>query len=164
MVESVLITIMVMCGILTIISLIMINSENKVSNTSINNLVIPKNQYVALVIEWCHNNLKNHNTKKPTVTVKYHQNKKVHGTYNPSTHEIIVYINTHTTIRELTNTVVHEYIHARQMNRSFDRLYKEQNNTVGYLKNLYEVESRIISSKNEKKCIKDITSIYKVLK
>lgn len=156
-------TIMVMCGILTIISLYMIHHEGNVLNTSINNLVIPKNQYVALVIEWCHNNLKNHNTKKPTVTVKYHQNKKVHGTYNPSTHEIIVYVNNHPTIRELTNTVIHEYIHARQKNRSFDRLYKEQNKTVGYLKNLYEVESRVISGKNEEKCVRDITSKYKVL-
>jgi hypothetical protein len=164
MVESVLMTIMVMCVVMVTISLIMINRENKVFNTSINNLVIPKNQYVALVIEWSHNNLKNHNTKKPMVTVKYNQNKKVHGTYNPSTHEITVYVNNHPTIKELTNTIIHEYIHAKQKNRSFDRLYKEQNNTVGYMKNFYEVESIVISGKNEEKCIKDIISRYKVLK
>lgn len=87
----------------------------------------------------------------------------VHGTYNPTTHEIIVYVNNHSTIKELTNTIIHEYIHARQKNRSFNKKYNEQNNTVGYLKNIYEVESRIISGKNEKKCVRDITSKYKVL-
>jgi hypothetical protein len=163
MIEGVLLTIMVMCGILTIISLFMIHREGKVFNTSIKNLVIPKNQYVELVIEWCHNNLKNHNNKKPTVTVKYHQNKKVHGIYNPSTHEIIVYVNNHPTIRELTNTVIHEYIHARQKNRSFNRLYNEQTNTVGYWNNPYEIESRTISKKKEEQCIKYITSRHKVL-
>jgi beta-lactamase regulating signal transducer with metallopeptidase domain len=163
MVENVLTTIMVMCGILTIVSLYMIYRERKVLNSSINNLIIPKNQYVKMVVEWCHNNLKNPNTKKPTVTVKYNQNKKVHGVYDPSTHCILIYINTHNTIRELTNTVIHEYIHARQKDRAFNRLYKEHNNTVGYWNNPFEIESRKISKKKEEECIKYITSNYKVL-
>jgi hypothetical protein len=164
MIEGVLTTIMVMCGILTIVSLYMIYREGKVLNTPINNLIIPKNQYVKMVVEWCHNNLKNPNTKKPTVSVKYHQNKKVHGVYDPSTHGILIYINTHSTIRELTNTTIHEYVHARQKNRSFNKLYDLYNQSVGYQKNPFEVESRMISKKKERECVMELVRLNRILK
>lgn len=164
MIEEVLTTIMVICVVMVTISLIIINSENKVLNTSINNLIIPKNQYVVLVIEWCHNNLKNHNTKKPTVTVKYHQNKKVHGIYDSSTHGILIYINTHTTIRELTNTTIHEYVHSRQKNRSFSRMYDLYNQSVGYQNNPFEVESRMVSKTKERECVMELVRSNRILK
>ena len=163
MIEGVLLTIMVMCGVVVTISLIMINRENKVLNTSINNLVVPKNQYVEMVVEWCHNNLKNPNTKKPGVTIKYHKNKKVHGIYDPSTHGILIYINTHNTIRELTNTVIHEYIHSRQKNRSFNKMYDLYNQSVGYQNNPFEVESRMISKKKERECVMELVRLNRIL-
>ena len=164
MIEGVLTTIMVMCGVLTTVSLYMIYREGKVLNTPINQLSIPKSQYVQLVIEWCHKNLKNPNTKKPTVSVKYNQNKKVHGVYDPSTHGILIYINTHSTIRELTNTTIHEYVHARQKNRSFNKLYDLYNQSVGYQKNPFEVESRMISKKKERECVMELVRLNRILK
>lgn len=164
MIEGVLMTIMVMCGVMVTISLIMINRENKVLNTSINNLVVPKNQYVEMVVEWCHQNLRYQKTKKPGVTIKYHKNKKVHGIYDSSTHGILIYINTHTTIRELTNTVIHEYIHSRQKNRSFNKMYDLYNQFVGYQNNPYEVESRMVSKTKERECVMELVRSNRILK
>jgi hypothetical protein len=163
MIEGVLLTIMVMCGVLTIVSLFMIHREGKVLNAPIDNLIIPKNQYVEMVVEWCHNNLKNPNTKKPRVTIKYYKNKKVHGIYDPSTHGILIYINTHNTIRELTNTTIHEYVHARQKNRSFNKMYDLYNQSVGYQNNPFEVESRMISKKKERECVMELVRLNRIL-
>lgn len=163
MIEGILMTITGLCCIMTIVSIFMIHREGKVLNAPIKNLIIPKTKYVYMVIEWCHQNLRHKQTKKPKVKVKYHQNKTVNGTYNPKTHEVVILINTHTTLRELTNTIIHEYIHSRQKNRSFYKMYETYNQTVGYHDNPYEIESRMISKKKERECVMELVSSNRIL-
>lgn len=135
-----------------------------ITNTPITELSIPKTQYVRLVVDWCHTNIKHPNTVKPTVIIKYHPNKKYSGIYFSRSNQMVVYVNNHDTIGKLTNTTIHEYVHARQRNRSFDKLYDRYTKEKGYWDNPFEIESRTVSSENELRCVKHLTNTYQILK
>ena len=121
-------------------------------------LNVPKAKYVHLVLEWCHTHLKHPNTKKPTVVLRYYMHKQFKGFYNPSSHEIVVYVNAHQTVQSLTNTVIHEYIHARQYTKRFNRLYAQYNHDKGYWNNPFELEARKVSKQYEQQCVKALLS------
>jgi hypothetical protein len=127
----------------------------------LSHLKIPKTKYVQLVIDWCHAHLKLSNTIKPSVVLKYHPNKQYKGYYNPVAHEVVIYVNEHTSIQALTNTVIHEYIHARQKSRSFNQQYAQYTQEKGYWLNPYEIEARTLSKQHEQACLKALSAYVK---
>jgi|688.fasta_scaffold216507_2 hypothetical protein len=74
----------------------------------------------------------------------------------PKSHECIIYDNSHQTILQVTNSVIHEYVHARQRNKQFSKQYEQFQQEVGYDKNPYEVEAREVAKKYEKECMNSI--------
>ena len=124
-------------------------------------LAVSKTKFVQLVIDWCHIHLKFSNTVKPGIIIKYHASKTYKGMYNPFTHEITIFVNEHTTIQELINTIIHEYIHARQKSRSFVKQYAEYTKSKGYWKNPFEVEARDLSQQNMDACFKALSAFVK---
>jgi hypothetical protein len=149
---------MVVCWGIVAFSLIMLLIEKlgKASNfgeTSVETLNIKKTKVCQLVLEWCHENIGHNKTVKPRLEVIYYKNKKVSGSYFSGYHLCKIYVNNHRNIRELTNTVIHEYVHARQRDKNFNKLYDKYHTEVGYDKNPFEVEARNVASKYENECL-----------
>jgi hypothetical protein len=57
------------------------------------------------VLKWCISRINHAQIKKPHLIVSYEMNKRIWGVYRPSKNEMVIYVNKHRTIRELTNTV-----------------------------------------------------------
>lgn len=112
-----------------------------------------KSKVCQLVLDWCHDNIRYDKTQKPQLEVVYYLNQKVSGVYYSSGHLCKIYVNNHRTLRELTNTVIHEYVHARQRDKDFDKLYSKYLQEVGYYKNPYEKEARKVASRHENECL-----------
>lgn len=165
MVEVLLISIMVLSGVLVLIGITMgVYQHIHTKDIPISQLSIPKTTYIQLVLDWCHTNLKTGNTKKPSCVIKYNQSKTTHGVYYPSSNQIVVYVNTHTNLKSLTNTLIHEYVHSRQKNRTFNKMYDLYNQSVGYENNPFEIESRKVSERHDNQCVKYLIGRYNIVK
>ena len=127
MIETLLLSILFVCAVIVIVSSIMVIREKMIIDSSINKLCIPKSQYANLVLKWCISRINHAQIKKPHLIVSSEMNNRIWGVYRPSKNEIVIYVNKHRTIRELTNTIIHEFVHATQKNRSFNTSYVEFN-------------------------------------
>jgi hypothetical protein len=154
------------CGVITLIALIMVIREDllsrKLSNLTFSDLPVKRTTYCHLVLDWCHDNLSSSKTPKPNLRVRYYPHKKIAGLYISGSNECLIYINNHLTLREITNTVIHEYVHSRQRSKTFEKMYEKHQREIGYEKNPFEVEARDIAKKYEKECLIWVHSrIYK---
>lgn len=151
------------CGVITLVALIMVIREglliSKLSNVTFSDLQVKKTTYCQMVLDWCHGNLGNSNKSKPNLTLKYYPHKKLAGVFISSSNECQIYIHNHQTLREITNTVIHEYVHSLQRSKTFDKLYEKHQKEIGYEKNPFEVEARDIAKKYEKECLIWICSL-----
>jgi hypothetical protein len=148
---------MAICWSVVIVSVIMWIRisliANKLANLPLEALPIRKTNYVQMVVDWCHDNISYSNTQKPNVKINYYQHQKISGLYTAGYHECIIYVNSHRTIGEVTNTVIHEYVHARQRDKNFIKKYEKYHREIGYERNPYEVEARRVARKYEKDCL-----------
>lgn len=128
--------------------------------TPISQLVISKSSFIKLVLDWCHTNIDHKANRKPSIVVKYHLSKKALGIYHAANNEIVIYVNNHQTIEQLTNTIIHEYIHARQRNRLFTKMYDQYTRDLGYWENPYEKEARREADRYQVECINYIKRYY----
>ncbi len=119
----------------------------------IKDLMIPKSELVGMVVRWSHENLGYPDTHYPIPTTSYTKHKKHIGLCRSHKHEVVVYVNNHPMIQDLINTIIHEYIHARQRDKSFGENYDRYNEAVGYDNNTYEIECRDISNQNTNRCL-----------
>lgn len=167
--EIVLISLMVLGGVLILIGIIMaLFNHKKIETTPIEDMVIPKSTYVQLVVDWCHDNISHGNLKqptkrKPTCSLKYNKTKTAYGAYFTPTNHIVIYVNNHTDLNELTNTVIHEYVHSRQKSRSFDKEYDRYDREMGYNNNPFEIEADEIANKYQDKCIQELMDTYNIV-
>jgi len=96
--------------------------------------------------------------------MSYERDKRIMGVYRPSKNQMVIYVHKHETIREFTNTIIHEFVHATQKNRSFNTSYIEFNKAVGYWNNPYEIESRAIAKDKEEECILELRERFEIFK
>jgi hypothetical protein len=148
---------MVCGGIVTLIGAIMGIREwwilRKIAELPIEAFPIKKTTFCQLVIDWCHENISHSNTRKPYVTLSYYPHRKWNGFYSSRSHGCVIYVNNHQNVLNVINTVIHEYVHARQKNKGFDSLYERYQQEVGYENNPFEVEARRVARKYEKACL-----------
>jgi hypothetical protein len=101
-------------------------------------------------IAWCKENLGINRRRKEEINyLLYSQEKSQDGTrnlgcYDPSFNTIGVSYNLNKNVRELINTIIHEYQHSLQP-ISYYRKYDKQ---YGYYNNPLEVEARMVAEKN----------------
>jgi hypothetical protein len=149
--------IIAVCGIITIVALIMVIRErlliNRLSNFALSELPVKKTTYCKMVLDWCHENLGNSNKSKPTLTLKYYPHQKLAGVFMISSNECQIYIQNHQTLRQITNTVIHEYVHSLQKSKTFDKMYEKHQREIGYEMNPFEIEARHIAKKHERECL-----------
>lgn len=145
------------CGLITLVAMIMVVREGllirKLSHLTFSDLPVKKTIFCQLVLSWCHANLGNPNKSKPTLILKYYPHKKLAGVFIISSNECHIYIQNHQTLREITNTIIHEYVHSLQKSKTFVKMYEKQQREIGYDKNFFEVEARKISAKYERESL-----------
>jgi len=145
--------IMVVIGI---IGMIYDHIQNKSKNQiKIEDLTIPKTKYTQMVIDWCVDNIKSPNPQ-PYYQLKYHANKKQDGNYDPRTNTMTIYLGNINTLLQLTEIIIHEYVHSVQNQKGFIQKYEEQTTTKGYWNNPYEIESRKQTKIHQYQCLRSI--------
>jgi hypothetical protein len=158
MLEKLLQILFLVSCLLVLLGLIGLVFEKK--TTPISQLVINKSSFIKLVLDWCHTNIDHKANRKPSIVVKYHLSKKALGIYHAANNEIVIYVNNHQTIEQLTNTIIHEYIHARQRNRLFTKMYDQYSRELGYWENPYEKEARREADRYQGKCTRHLLTNY----
>jgi len=163
MIETIFLTLISVCLGVVLLSLFMIYKEKTVVNSHLNSLKVPANIYANLVIDWCLENLNSSSKKVPHLKISRRITKNTLGAYRPYSNEIIIYIKKHMTLLELTNTVIHEFVHSTQNGKRFGTNYDAFNKSVGYLKNPFEIESRSIANSKDKECLMSLHHRFKIL-
>ena len=76
-----------------------------------------------------------------------------YGCYDQFDNVVIVNLSNCPTVGRVTATVIHEYVHARQKDKKFDKLYNQYQKEHGYEQNPFELEAREVSKKHENECL-----------
>lgn len=121
---------------------------------NVKDLRIPKKRFVLLVLQWCSANFGM--IKHPyQLKIYYYKNKNISGQFLYWNKQIIVYMYPDLGLIELTDTIIHEYIHHLQFQKkSTEKDYNKEHKDKGYLKNPYEVEARKLAKKHTDECFK----------
>ncbi len=125
-------------------------------NQSLSQLPLKKTTFCRLVLDWCHENIREYNTIRPAISIRYYHHKKVGGVYYPKVNECVIYINSHDTALELVNCIIHEYTHAKQRGRQikrFQETYERLLMEFDYDQHPLEIEARTAADKYEKECL-----------
>ena len=122
-------------------------------------LLITKVGYVRAVIQWCsqHLGLPERGVRIPEVSVSYYPHKKKHGNYVFSGKHIRVYVNNHASISQLTDTIIHEYVHFLEIrSQAQQKEYNKHLQQIGYFKNPYEISARDKAARHVNACLGDM--------
>lgn len=122
-------------------------------------LLISKAGYVREVISWCsqHLGVPGRGPKVPDVSVSYYPHKKRHGNYVFRGKKICIYVNNHESIKQLTDTIIHEYVHFLEIrSKEHQKAYNIHLEQIGYQKNPYEVSARKQAALHVEPCLRDM--------
>jgi len=123
-------------------------------------LQVSKTVFVHEVIFWCVKNLGLPPRSKalPKVVLRYYRHQKLMGTYLHRGKIITLYWGSHSTIREVINTLIHEYQHFLDIRKDQDcREYDKETALLGYYKNPFERRARQVANRWENSCLKAMT-------
>ncbi len=118
-----------------------------------------KSQFIRAVLNWAIHNIPNPNKKNkiPGLEVSYSKPKTKHGIYYSNTKSMCIYVNTHATLLELCDTILHEYKHHLDMpTQAHQKQYNTYTETVGYFDNPFEIAAREFALQHRNKCIQDL--------
>ena len=124
------------------------------SDLKVKDLKIPKKKFVQLALQWCSTNL---GTLKHPYHLKiyYYKSNKYSGRYINSGKQIVIYLFDNLLLNELTDTIIHEWIHHLQFVKRANEIdYNKQHTEKGYWNNPYEVEARKLAKKHTDDCFK----------
>ena len=162
-IEFLLLSLIAICAVIVLFATFMDRWESYVDRYKISHLAIKKSAYVKMVHNWCYININGPQQIMPEVSINYKKNKSANGVYISANNQLLIYVNNHDSLLNLTNTIIHEYVHSRQRyelkqkNKDpFLKLYSKFNSERGYEKNPFEFEARNIAKKFERKCMEDI--------
>jgi hypothetical protein len=111
------------------------------------------------ILNWCICNihLNKGRRSKPTMFISRRTKTNYLGSYQYYNKRITIYILKHSSIAELCDTIIHEYVHHLQLRSLKDGIrYNKLTKQKTYWENDYEVEARSIASKYSKKCMKSL--------
>jgi hypothetical protein len=135
------------------------NNEIK-SKKKYYNINVTKAKFVNEVLRWCMKNMDYPSGHKyyPQVKICYYKTKHSRfGDYTSNIRLIRIFINNHTSVEELVDTIIHEYTHYLQMPTQQDQ--KEYNRYLkqkGYYKNPFEINARETANKYTSICMKEM--------
>ena len=117
------------------------------------------NELIHQILNWCIGNIysKKGRRFKPTLFISKRTKTNNLGSYQYYNKRITIFVLRHSSIEELCDTIIHEYVHNLQIRTSNDDIrYNRLTRLKSYWENDYEVEARSIASKYSKKCMKDL--------
>lgn len=118
-----------------------------------------KSNFVKAVLSWALKNIPNPNkrNKIPGLEVSYSKPKTKHGIYYSNSKSMCIYVNTHATLFELCDTILHEYKHYLDMpTQAHQKQYNTYTETVGYFENPFEIAAREFALQHRDKCMQDL--------
>ncbi|MEI8110414.1 MAG: hypothetical protein WCH59_05425 [Chitinophagia bacterium] len=121
-----------------------------------NKLLISKAGYVREVVRWCTQYLgvPSRGCRFPEIIISYYPHKKLHGNYAYNCKRIQVYVNNHENLLQLTDTVIHEYIHFLEIrSHAHQKDYNKHMQQIGYHKNPYEISARTQAAQHVNACL-----------
>jgi hypothetical protein len=127
------------------------------------NIKVTKSRFINEVVKWCMNNMDYPTGHKyyPQVKICYYKTKRSRfGDYTSNVRIIRIFINNHNTVKELINTIIHEYTHyldmpTQQEQKEYNRYLKQK----GYFENPYEINARKTADKYTSSCLKEMIRI-----
>ena len=107
------------------------------------------NLVIFLTLEWCIEKwgLKPHEHQLELI-MDYDYDFDVKAEYTKDLNEIIVYVRNHKNIRDLIDSVIHEFTHQRQNMDDYGKIFK----MVGYRYHPLEIEANETAKKYRKCC------------
>ena len=108
---------------------------------------------VFLVSEWCKNNLES-SKELPMIWTDWEINLEKYGHYDLDDNEITIYPKTSDDVRDIIDTVIHEWVHFLQDNKILLESLERYKYAIDLNPN--EIETEKIAKQNTKKCWKDI--------
>ncbi len=130
------------------------SNANNYNSAKIQDLKISKKKLVENVLQWCETN---HSIPKKrgklSYKINYYNHSKVEGCYCSYNKCIIIYLTPEKSIREVVDTLLHEYKHHIDMRTQKEvRLYSKQLNEFGYDSHPMEVVARQFAQKYRDTC------------
>ncbi len=130
------------------------SNANNYNSAKIQDLKISKKKLVENVLQWCE---KNHSIPKKrgklSYKINYYNHSKVEGCYCSYNKCINIYLTPEKSIREVVDTLLHEYKHHIDMRTQKEvRLYSKQLNEFGYDSHPMEVVARQFAQKYRDTC------------
>jgi hypothetical protein len=120
---------------------------------------VPKVVFAREVIRWCMQHLGLPKGKKagPRLLLRYYRHRKVMGTYQQRSKTITLYWGSHATLKEVVNTLIHEYQHFLDIRTNQeDKAYDKELKQIGYQDNSYEKRARQVADRWEKACLQEL--------
>ena len=117
------------------------------------------NQLIHQILDWCIINihLKKGRRVMPKLFISKRKKTDLLGSYQYYNKRITVYVLKHSSLHELCDTVIHEYVHHLQIRSSKDDIrYNRLTRLKSYWENDFEVEARQIASKFTSRCLKEL--------
>lgn len=117
------------------------------------------NQLIHQILDWCIINihLNKERRVKPSLFISKRKKTDFLGSYQYYNKKIIIYLLKHSSVQELCDTIIHEYVHHLQIRNSKDDIrYNRLNRQKSYWENDFEIEARQIASKFTNSCLKEL--------
>lgn len=124
-------------------------------------LMVSKAAYVREVLSWCRQHLGEpaRGVRAPEIKISYYPHRKRHGVYFSAGKAILIYVNNHPGIAQLTDTILHEYVHFLEIRSNVhQKEYDRHTRLVGYDSNPYEVSARLKAAAHVRACLRDMKS------
>lgn len=131
-------------------------TSKNATTASLQAVQVPKVVFAREVIRWCMQHLGLPKGKKtgPRLLLRYYRHRKVMGTYQQRSKTITLYWGSHASLREVVNTLIHEYQHFLDIRTSQeDKAYDKELKQIGYQDNSYEKRARQAADRWERACI-----------
>lgn len=129
---------------------------------SLEALGVPKVVFAREVIRWCmqHLGLPKGRKTGPRLLLRYYRHRKLMGTYHQSSKTITLYWGSHASLREVINTLIHEYQHFLDIRTNQDdKAYDKELRQIGYQDVSYERRARQVAHRWEKACLKELAQM-----
>lgn len=117
------------------------------------------NQLIHQILDWCIINihLNKERRVKPSLFISKRRKTDFLGSYQFYNKKITIYLLKHSSIQELCDTIIHEYVHHLQIRTVNDDIrYNRLTRQKSYWENDFEVEARHIALKFTNRCLKEL--------
>lgn len=123
---------------------------------------VPKVVFAREVIRWCMQHLGLPKGKKvgPRLLIRYYRHQKLMGTYQQRSKTITLYWGSHANLKEVVNTLIHEYQHFLDIRTNQDdKAYDKELKQIGYQDVSYERRARQVAHRWEKACLQELAQM-----